>query len=267
MDESFPSEETKLETSLSRRSERRSPRQDGQKGDAEVNDGRATWPTMARHYKLREAKDSEAESKAQAELDQQPSLYKILAYDPSTQSISVAETTSAVHETASPASPGAVLLRLSNPSKFLPHFTELQAHGYEIVSGSGDVLVFRKVRPGSPDATSISGIPSAKTTPINPIDMMGKPVTGNFASPTGFVNYDALAEAEAFRYKPSPPPTSAAREERYIGEGQRKGKKKRSLGRKVVMGTVWVAGIAYSVGVLGEYLATSGVDSSGPKTP
>lgn len=282
MDESFPSEETKLEPSLNRRSERRWSQgamshlekkqaeadpyskapQGLQTSYAEECGGRATWPTLVKHYKSKTPKEAEAESTAQAELDQQPASYKILAYDPSTQSISVAETTSAVHETASPASPAAVLLRLSNPSKFLPHFTALQGQGYEIVSGSGDVLVFRKVRPGSPDASSPTRSALGKAPPINPIDMMGKPVTGNFASPTGFVNYDALAEAEG--HKPSPPYTSAAKEE-YTGEGLRKGKKKRSLGRKVVVGTVWVAGIAYSVGVLGEYFATGGMDGSGPK--
>ncbi|POR32578.1 Uncharacterized protein TPAR_07216 [Tolypocladium paradoxum] len=285
MDESFPSEETKLEPSLNRRSERRLARgamshlekkqaeadpyskapQGLQTSYAEECGGRATWPTLVKHYKSKTPKEAEVGSMAQAEGDQQPASYKVLAYDPSTQSISVAETTSGVHETTSPASPAAVLLRLSNPSKFLPHFTALQAQGYEIVSGGGDVLVFRKVRPGSPEATSATGVGRGKGSPINPIDMMGKPVTGNFASPTGFVNYDALAEGEGL--KPSPPYPNGAREEGYSGEGSRKGKKKKSFGRKVVVGTVWVAGIAYSVGVLGEYFATGGMDGLGPKRP
>ncbi|PBP21058.1 conserved serine-threonine rich protein [Diplocarpon rosae] len=78
----------------------------------------------------------------------EPTVYKILAYDPTTQSVSTAETTSIVPDASNPLTPAEVLLRLSNPSKFFPHFASLQTQGYEIVAGSGDVLVFRKVRPG-----------------------------------------------------------------------------------------------------------------------
>jgi len=102
------------------------------------------------------------------------------------------------------------------------------------------------------------------------VDMMGKPVTGNFASPTGFVNYNELAEDAA--EKPEPPFRTRAgvRREEPVFSGPKadkaKGtKKKRSLGRRMVMGTVWVAGTAYAVGVLGEYFATGGMDGSGPK--
>ncbi|PNY23466.1 Uncharacterized protein TCAP_06589, partial [Tolypocladium capitatum] len=279
MDESFPSEEAKLEPSLHRRWERRLSRgattHDVEKKQAEADayskapqglrtsytegcGGKATRPTLVKHH----------QSTTPREGDQRPASYKILAYDASTQSISVAETTSAVDETASPASPASpadVLLRLSNPSKFLPHFRALQAQGYEIASGSGDVLVFRKVRPGSPEAAWTAGVAPGKGSPINPIDMMGKPVTGNFASPTGFVNYDALAEGEG--HKPSPPYTKATREEGYNDDGLRKGKKKWSFGRKVVVGTVWVAGTAYAAGVLGEHSATGGMEGSRPKRP
>jgi hypothetical protein len=83
----------------------------------------------------------------------EPTIYKILAYDPTMQSISTADTTSIVADSASPLTPAEVLLRLSNPTKFFPHFEPLQAQGYEIVSGSGDVLVFRKVRPAGAGPT------------------------------------------------------------------------------------------------------------------
>ncbi len=66
-----------------------------------------------------------------------PTVYKILAYDPTMQTISVAETTSVVPDLASPLRPTEALLRLSNPTKFFPHFAPLQAEGFEIVAGGG----------------------------------------------------------------------------------------------------------------------------------
>ncbi|PQE14280.1 conserved serine-threonine rich protein [Rutstroemia sp. NJR-2017a BVV2] len=66
----------------------------------------------------------------------EPTLYKILAYDPTMQSISIAETTSIVTDSASALTPAEVLLRLSHPAKFFPHFKPLQSQGYEIISGS-----------------------------------------------------------------------------------------------------------------------------------
>ncbi|TAQ89940.1 hypothetical protein B7494_g1711 [Chlorociboria aeruginascens] len=127
------------------------------------------------------------ESKQQ--MTSEPVLYKVLAYDPTMQSISTAEASSIVVDSASPLTPAEVLLRLSNPAKFFPHFENLQAQGYEIVAGSGDVLIFRKVRAAAVKASST--VEQRKV--INPIDGMQSrpmPATGNFASPTGFVNHD-----------------------------------------------------------------------------
>ncbi|KAM4058856.1 conserved serine-threonine rich protein [Hirsutella rhossiliensis] len=285
MDESFPSEETKLEPSLDRRSTRSSaraatPRLDTQPAEEDMHSrepqgletnymeecgDRPAQPAFVKHYKARtpaETKNVPGEASAEGE---QPASYRILAYDAATGSLSIAETTSGVADTQTWASPAAVLPRLSSPSKFLPHFARLHEQGYEIVAGGGDVLVFRKVRAASPEATSKPGETcQAWEAPVNPIDLMGKPVTGNFASPTGFVNYDAPAGRDDS--KPSPPfrtSGGAATDERRGGEhGRRRGK--RGFGRKVVIGAVWVTGIAYAAGVLGEYFATGGVDGLGP---
>ncbi|TGO62311.1 hypothetical protein BOTNAR_0115g00160 [Botryotinia narcissicola] len=121
----------------------------------------------------------------------EPTTYKVLAYDPTMQSINIAETTSIVTDTASALTPAEVLLRLSNPAKFFPHFQPLQAEGYEIVSGSGDVLVFRKVRPSRRSSSQAD----LKNNTTNPIDGM-QVATARFASPTGFVNHDLPESAE-----------------------------------------------------------------------
>lgn len=204
-------------------------------------------------------------------------IYKILAYDPTMQSISEAETTSIVPDSASPLTPAEVLLRLSNPAKFFPHFAPLQSQGYEIVSGSGDVLVFRKVRSEAPSAASPTIEPtfaSKEYTRLrrNPIDgMQPVPATGNFASPTGFVNHDLPEDREL-----SEPPFKSnidVRREETVFSGkpnwqeseQTSSRKRKGRGKRFLVGAMWVAGCSYAVGVVAEFFKTGGVDGLGPK--
>ncbi|TGJ82617.1 hypothetical protein E0Z10_g6159 [Xylaria hypoxylon] len=199
----------------------------------------------------------------------EPTVYKILAYDPTMQTVNVAETTSVVPDLASPLSPTEVLLRLSNPTKFFAHFAPLQAEGFEIVSGGGDILVFRQVRPAK--AGTQGG-----TTYVNPIDMMGRsaavPNAAAFVSPTGFVNYDMPRVEE-----PAGPPFRSnidVRREETVFSGQKsssgdkeskKRKKQRmNVGERIIVGGAWVAGISYALGVVSEYFHTGGTDGKGP---
>lgn len=221
--------------------------------------------------------------------ENEPVLYKILAYDPTMQKINMAETTSLVPDFTSALSPADALLRLSHPTKFFPHFASLEAEGFEIASGSGDVLVFRKVRPSKSEqveetpikaATSASAEPSSSESPVNPIDMTGRPrvtspASANFASPTGYVKYDNLPETEANKLPPPPPPNRVAyninlrREEPvYSGPKQKaygEQKQRKSLGHRLLLGGVWVAGISYGLGVVSEYFTTGGMDGLGPQ--
>ncbi|PKY05617.1 hypothetical protein P168DRAFT_289075 [Aspergillus campestris IBT 28561] len=75
-----------------------------------------------------------------------PDTYLVLAYDPSTRQIKEAETSSSLHSTDGALHPTKVLRRLHHPAKFLPYFAQMHHGGYEIVSGGGDILVFRKTR-------------------------------------------------------------------------------------------------------------------------
>jgi len=205
----------------------------------------------------------------------EPTLYKILAYDPTMQSISTAETTSIVPDSSGPLTPAEVLLRLSNPAKFFPHFQPLQSEGYEIVSGSGDVLVFRKVRLAASKGTKVESKPIAsekvqkyKTT--NPIDgMQSSPVaaTGNFASPTGFVNHDLPGVSEP-QFKSNidvrrEEPVFSGKRNWEEGEGARL--KSRGRGKRVLIGAAWVAATSYAVGVVAEFFKTGGIDGKGPQ--
>ncbi|KAK2004435.1 hypothetical protein LX36DRAFT_649986 [Colletotrichum falcatum] len=172
-DESFP----RLEPALNRLSASASTRSSDKKGHSdsyskepqglelsysEETGSRQTWPAYVRSYgTVTDAsanagssapnanfatKDEGLVSLTAAESVREPTIYKILAYDPGMQAINTAETTSVVPDSATPLTPAEVLPRLSNPTRFFPYFSTLQREGYEIVSGSGDVLVFRKVR-------------------------------------------------------------------------------------------------------------------------
>lgn len=195
--------------------------------------------------------------------DAEPTIYKILAYDPTTQNVSIAETTSVVPDQAVPLTPAEVLPRLSNPTKFFPHFAPLGEQGFEIVSGSGDVLIFRKVR-----ALGKGGL-GRKPSPVNPIDMMGKPPpmpnAAAFASPTGFINYDLPSVEEQ-----SPPFRSDVKVRRVLSRAKRGSspkvaqRKKASLTKRILVGGVWVAGISYALSVIAEYFYTGGMDGKGP---
>lgn len=221
--------------------------------------------------------------------EKEPVLYKILAWDPTMQSINIAETSSMVPDFTSALSPADALLRLSHPTKFFPHFARLEAEGFEILSGSGDVLVFRKVRPSKPgqvedtfkDGAQVAPQSQSATPPkpqehVNPIDMTGRapvaaPASANFASPTGYVKYDNLPETEASNLPPPPTPRVAyninLRREEPVYSGPKfkthgEQKQKLGLGKRLLVGGVWVAGISYGLGVISEYFTTG--DASAP---
>ncbi|KAK1640710.1 hypothetical protein BDP81DRAFT_368708 [Colletotrichum phormii] len=308
-DESFPSLEHKLEPSLDRSSSFRTTRIAGKRGQidqyskepqglevsySEECGGKQTWPSYVRTYgtvtdamanasstaqeAVAAAKSEGVVSSTTTQAPREPTIYKILAYDPTMQAINTAETASVVPDSATPLTPAEVILRLSNPTKFFPYFSTLQKEGYEIVSGSGDVLVFRKVREAetaSKEQAAVSFAPAIEkpTTyqapKVNPIDMMGSdPVVPSAysSSPTGYLNYD-YPGAETTE-KP-PPPSSPLRRRNTIScdsqDFEPPKRPKRSRAKKVVLGAVWVGGISYAIGVVGEYFKTGGKDGQGPK--
>jgi len=207
----------------------------------------------------------------------EPTLYKILAYDPTMQSVSTAETTSIVPDSSDSLTPAEVLLRLSNPSKFFPHFESLQSQGYEIVAGSGDVLVFRKVRSGAPVLPKVETPAEAHEKAVNqerkrvtnPIDgMQSTPITGDFASPTGFVNYDLPRGSET----PFKSNIDVRREEPVFSgrriwedEVEEERPKAKGKGKRLLVGAAWVAACSYAVGVVSEFFRTGGMDGKGPQ--
>jgi hypothetical protein len=204
-----------------------------------------------KHYNSESSKAAES-TEQQSSSD---SAFKILVLDPQTRSISSVDATAASQDSSPLTTAAKAMGGLTHPHQFLGHLPRLQAEGYEPVSGSGNVLILRKVKDTSKAAT---GGPA-----INPVDLMG-----NFASPTGYVNYETVREDG--HDKPEPPFRSnitVRREEPVFsgGKSRQQGRPRRRLVKRVLMGTVWVGGVAYAVGVLGEYFSTGGFDGIGPK--
>ena len=120
-----------------------------------------------------------------------PSVYRILAYDSATQKvISSPKTTSLApfsKEQPQPLTPVEALSVLNNPGKFLPNVMNLYNKGYKVISGASNILVFEREARG--DELAAAKHAEAIRYP-NPVDGTVAS-TGNFASPTGFVNHDS----------------------------------------------------------------------------
>ena len=196
-----------------------------------------------------------------------PTCYRILAYDNSSQKVSSAKTslqTPFVGEKA--LTPLQALGQLQNPGKFLPHLVTLHNKGYDIVSGANDILILKKVRDAVISKDDYFGRP-------NPVDGTTTPEvsTGNFASPTGFVNHNPVIpteEVDAQRSAPPRPVDKVRREEdvfsgntrRSWQEGKRISKKdKRRVRRHKTLKRMLLTGLltaaaCYTTGVVIEMM-------------
>jgi hypothetical protein len=204
-------------------------------------------------------------------VQQSPGLYKILAYDSSSLQISIATTTSSLSASASGSGdvdsllhPTEVLSRLNNPAKFLPYFQGLQDEGYEIVSGSGDILVFKKVRDAS-KSNAPADSPQVAATPAKQPDVP--------------LQKEAATVLEEIPSKPAPAPPAPPsnpkvrrQEDVFSGSGKtwhqeetqsqsNAGSEKPSEGawyrikrgvRRVFFTGLATAGIAYAIGAVAE---------------
>lgn len=127
-------------------------------GALNADDIRARYASMANNYTTFQPKSSPVEfdgtedrvgdflkSQATSETSETWSSadYRILAYDASISKISTSEADSFFGTNEStPAHE--ILSRLHNPAKFVPYFAQMQRDGYEVATGGGDILVFRR---------------------------------------------------------------------------------------------------------------------------
>lgn len=233
-------------------------------------------PSQSPSGKPETSKEKRDDQSDKAKRERHPALYKILVYDPKTETVDAADATSVVPDDLGVLTPAEAVTKLSNPAKFLPHFAPLQARGYEIVSGEDDVLVFRKMRDATePGTVFLRGTrhaslpqPKAASPAVNPIDMMGSesvvPNIGNFASPTGYANYGELErEEEGVPKRKPPPPFRDASEVDY--EEKAKGRRRPGVLWRASVGAAWVVGLVWGGSVVGEYFVTGGENGKGSK--
>lgn len=216
----------------------------------------------------------------------EPDLYRVLAYDPSTSEVVLAETTSSIHATSKVLAPSEVMLSINNPAKFLPYFARMENDGYEIVSGSGNILVFRR------EASSFNSVQSAPPSRISNMQM-GPQVEATIAhvdesiqpikteptpSPPDSTTAPRIVRRQETIYtggppnwSPYPPPRSSSYhnldEEISNNTATKTESSSSSVGktiRRVFLTGFATAGVFYAVGVVCEYFRTGGQDGLGP---
>jgi hypothetical protein len=219
MDESFPMEATRLQPALDRsgkvHKDSYSHEPQGLQTSFSEECGSSTVPVWEKRY------EPKAESSKTAKVPKAAS-YTILAFDSASKMMNVAQTTSNADDNNTPMSLPAALLLLAEPAKFLPFIQSLQKQGYEVVSGSRQMLVCRQIRPISGEFMNSS---------VDPFD-------------------------ETIRHGGVFPTTDG--ETQRSRRGRNSGKKM-GLGRKVFVGTVGIMGGAFATASLVEYLSTKGM--------
>jgi hypothetical protein len=184
-----------------------------------------------------------------------PTHYTIIVRDPQTDTLSITTSTAGPPRDTSPSVPlHQALSTLDSPAKFIPHLTS----GLEIVSANRDILVLR-------DALSTTTPPRFETirTPASDdIDMTTNPIDGTTRlSPTGYVGPEESQEQlekefQARREAASNMNGNVFEQPREKREDTKKEKRKGGVGG-VVKTAIWVAGICYVVGVVGEIYTPS----------
>jgi len=172
--------------------------------------------------------------------------YRVLAYDPSTMQVTIADTETSLAPSDEILRPSQVLPRLSNPAKFLPYFEEMRNKGYEIVSGGGDILVFRKF----PDPEKKpSDKPSLETKEYGDINM--DPVTKYLDEKYTLLSAQPTQNSSTETPKTE---TETPRKQRSAFNN--------AIRRMLFTGTA-AAGTCYALGVVTEYFRTGGSDGRG----
>lgn len=220
-----------------------------------------------------------------------PSNYKILAYDSSSSQVTDAEVTSSAHSSEEiPLLPEDVFSYLNKPAKFLPYLAELNTEGYEVVSASGDVLVFKKVRIVSttdettptPSASSSSSsqlgegqkesLDQAQSSPTQPhsYPFSPSPSSPSSSSPTMVKRQETIFTGGPPNFSPHPPPSAEPdpknnHSSSSTGDERKKESFLHKTSRRVILTGIATAGTCYAMGVVGEYFRTGGQDGKGPE--
>ncbi|KAJ9306757.1 hypothetical protein DTO217A2_3744 [Paecilomyces variotii] len=193
--------------------------------------------------------------------------YRVLAYDPSTLSVSSAETSSTLYSINETLHPAEVLPRLNNPAKFLPHFAAMQADGYEIVSGGGDILVFGKVREAGTAASASDDASMASSSEDTAVESQKSGQNSKFSSTSTSLSSPRMVHRQETVFSGGPlnsppPPVEPTAEDRQEAKEE---SFLRKTSRRVLLTGTATAAVCYAIGVVSEYFRTGGSDGRGPE--
>lgn len=125
--------------------------------------------------------------------------YAILAYDHTTASVTRATISAPPNSMETPMPLTVALTQLTHPAKFLPYLQSLKERGFVPVSCSNSLLILRRTGSAERRPKAVISEEATNEKLVNPIDKTGNGAaggahvpTGDFASPTGFVNYGVL---------------------------------------------------------------------------
>ncbi|EOD43720.1 putative conserved serine-threonine rich protein [Neofusicoccum parvum UCRNP2] len=181
-----------------------------------------------------------------------PRVYKLLAFDRTTQSVTTSQTSSTVYSSSEHPIPLSVALsNLAQPAKFISQLQSLQREGFEPVASTANLLVLRLrddkamkentrrgPRPNPVDGTTI---------PLPPTPTM---------SPTGYINLDPVMENPAAMRRSSPRHKDDRKvrktEPVFSGERSRKDGSKGQSVKTVLTTLIWATAACYVAGVAGE---------------
>ena len=217
---------------------------------SQSQDAKAPEPTLAQvqdeSIKPTNARDQTSYTKPPTSSDS--SKFRVLAYDSSTMQVTRADTDSTFPSVNQTLHPAEVLPRLNNPARFLPYFTEMQNDGYEIVSGGGDILVFKK---SSDDGVNKTNQPPTETKSQN------ENMKRNAEIGEQQLEQPPSASSPRLSQKPSSGPTETHAPSRKNGSTFGN-----AIRRMAFAGTA-TAATCYAIGVVGEYFRTGGQDGRG----
>ena len=216
-----------------------------------------------------------------------PAMYRILAYDSSTLQMTTSETSSSQHTSNGTLPLTEVLSRLNNAAKFMPYFAKMHNDGYEIVSGGGDILVFKKVREVGERPKDETKSATARSPDAAPHEAGSLPEEVKFeqdateqiidnkqSQPTQPTQSQRKVQRQETVYaggppnwSPYPPPPPPTTHDQPATEAATPPPKKESTFRKTLR-RMFLAGGAtaatcYAIGVVTEYFRTGGQDGRG----
>jgi hypothetical protein len=191
-----------------------------------------------------------------------PTHYTIVIRDPQTDTLSITTSTTGPPRDPSPAVPlHQALSALDSPAKFIPYITE----GLEVVSAKNDILVLRDAIDSTASTRPFETIRTTSSPSTDDFDIgrgSTNPIDGTTRlSPTGYVGPEESAEQLEKEFQERRQAAGKMNEKGNKRQGQPREESKKAKRRGgaggVIKTAIWVAGVCYVAGVVGEIATTT----------